>query len=237
MILSNGSETKVGATFAPWERFGDWKRIDDEAEPGVVSLETAIRGRVRTGTAARPRRELRRLPRAAGRAGQGAGAEPPGARRERRDRRAAVESQTREGRLGVFWHTQGSGKSLSMLFFTQKVLRHEPGNWTFVMVTDRTELDDQLYGEFKDAGVVDGQVQATSSAHLRQLLGEDHRYVFTLIHKFRPEPGEDDAGLLGAPTTSSSSPTRRTAASTRRSRSTCASRCRTRASSASPARR
>ena len=98
---------------------------------------------------------------------------------------------TRDGRLGVFWHTQGSGKSLSMLFFTQKVLRREPGNWTFVMVTDRAELDDQLYDEFKDAGVVEGHLQATSSANLRQLLGEDHRYVFTLIHKFRPEEGEE----------------------------------------------
>ncbi|MDQ3671598.1 MAG: HsdR family type I site-specific deoxyribonuclease, partial [Actinomycetota bacterium] len=98
---------------------------------------------------------------------------------------------TRDGRLGVFWHTQGSGKSLSMLFFTQKVLRREPGNWTFVMVTDRAELDDQLYEEFKDAGVVEGHLQATSSANLRRLLGEDHRYVFTLIHKFRPEESQE----------------------------------------------
>lgn len=73
------------------------------------------------------------------------------------------------------------------LFFTQKVLRRERGSWTFVIVTDRAELDDQLYGDFKDAGEVEGHVQATSSAHLQQLLGEDHRYVFTLIHKFRPE--------------------------------------------------
>jgi type I restriction enzyme R subunit len=103
--------------------------------------------------------------------------------------RALRDPTTRDGRLGVFWHTQGSGKSLSMLFFTQKVLRREPGNWTFVMVTDRAELDDQLYDEFKDAGVVEGHLQATSSAHLRRLLGEDHHYVFTLIHKFRPEEG------------------------------------------------
>jgi type I restriction enzyme R subunit len=105
--------------------------------------------------------------------------------------RALRDERTHEGRLGVFWHTQGSGKSLSMLFFTQKVLRREPGNWTFVMVTDRAELDDQLYGDFKDAGVVEGHLQAKSSNHLRQLLGEDHRYVFSLIHKFRPLQGED----------------------------------------------
>ena len=49
------------------------------------------------------------------------------------------------GRLGVFWHTQGSGKTLSMIFFSQKVLRKRPGNWTFVIVTDREDLDDQAY--------------------------------------------------------------------------------------------
>lgn len=73
-----------------------------------------------------------------------------------------------------------------MIFFTQKVLRKEPGGWTFVLVTDRRELDRQLYGEFKAAGAITGrEVQATSSAHLRELLAEDHRYVSTLIHKFR----------------------------------------------------
>ena len=72
---------------------------------------------------------------------------------------AAIENLHRiraagDKRLGVFWHTQGSGKSLSMLWFTQKVLRRLPGGWTFVMVTDRTELDEQLHGEFADAGAI-----------------------------------------------------------------------------------
>ena len=72
---------------------------------------------------------------------------------------AAIEALIRirsagDKRLGVFWHTQGSGKSLSMLWFTQKVLRRMPGAWTFVMVTDRIELDDQLHGEFADAGAI-----------------------------------------------------------------------------------
>ncbi len=61
----------------------------------------------------------------------------------------------------MFWHTQGSGKSLSMLWFTQKVLRRMPGGWTFVMVTDRTELDDQLHGEFADAGVISARRRST----------------------------------------------------------------------------
>jgi type I restriction enzyme R subunit len=188
VLLSNGSETRVGSTFAPWERFGEWKRVDDEAEPGVVSLETAIRG------VCEPARLLDVVENFV------AYLERPGelvkvlAQNHQvlgvnAAMRALRDERTRDGRLGVFWHTQGSGKSLSMLFFTQKVLRREQGNWTFVMVTDRTELDDQLYGDFKDAGAVEGHLQATSSAHLRRLLVEDHRYVFSLIHKFRPERG------------------------------------------------
>ncbi|HDT11379.1 MAG TPA: type I restriction endonuclease subunit R, partial [bacterium] len=95
------------------------------------------------------------------------------------------------GRLGVFWHTQGAGKSASMIFFSQKVLRKIPGNWTFVIITDRTELDDQIYKTFRDSGVItEGHVQASSSRHLRQLLSEDHRFIFTLIHKFRTENGQ-----------------------------------------------
>lgn len=189
VILSTGSETKVGATFAPWERFGDWKKVADEEEVGVVSLETAIRGLCEPARLLdavenfvayleRPGGLIKVL----GQNHQALGVNAA--------IRALRDERTREGKLGVFWHTQGSGKSLSMLFFTQKVLRREPGNWTFVMVTDRAELDDQLYGEFKDAGVVDGHVQADSSLHLRRLLGEDHRYVFTLIHKFRTGASE-----------------------------------------------
>jgi type I restriction enzyme R subunit len=53
-----------------------------------------------------------------------------------------MDIRSHEGRLGVFWHTQGSGKSVSMMFFAQKVLRKVPGNWTFVVVTDREDLDD-----------------------------------------------------------------------------------------------
>lgn len=190
IILSTASETKVGGTFAPWERFGAWKRIDDESEPGIVSLETAIYA------LCEPSRLLDMAENFV------AYLERPGGlvkvfaqNHQVLGVNAAIkelrEPATRDGRLGIFWHTQGSGKSLSMLFFTQKVLRRLPGNWTFVMVTDRAELDDQLYDEFKDAGVVEGHLQATSSADLRRLLGEDHRYVFTLIHKFRPEVGQE----------------------------------------------
>jgi type I restriction enzyme R subunit len=189
VILSNGSETKAGSTFAPWERFGEWKKVADEEELGVVSLETTLRGLCEPARLLdavenfvayfeRPGGLVKVLAQYHQLLGVNAAI------------RALRDERTRQGKLGVFWHTQGSGKSLSMLFFTQKVLRREPGNWTFVMVTDRAELDDQLYGEFKDAGVVEGHVQADSSAQLRRLLGEDHRYVFTLIHKFRTTGNE-----------------------------------------------
>ena len=100
------------------------------------------------------------------------------------------EGAETKNRLGVFWHTQGSGKSISMIFFSQKVLRKVLGNWTFVVVTDRQELDDQIYKTFANAGVItEGHCQAESSKDLRRLLTEDHRFVFTLIHKFRTEDG------------------------------------------------
>ncbi len=91
------------------------------------------------------------------------------------------------GRLGVFWHTQGSGKSYAMVFFSQKILRKLPGNWTFLVLTDRDDLDDQIYKNFADTGAVtepEGSVRAADGEHLKQLLREDHRFLFTLIQKF-----------------------------------------------------
>jgi type I restriction enzyme R subunit len=96
-----------------------------------------------------------------------------------------------KGRLGVFWHTPGSGKSFSMIFFSQKILRKFEGNYTFLVITDRKALDTQIYQNFQRAGVVtEEEVQAKNGDHLKQLLKEDHRHVFTLIHKFKTEKGE-----------------------------------------------
>ena len=187
VILSNGSDAKVGATYAPWEFFGSWKFIDAQGGQGLVALETVIRG-----TCARGRlldlienfiafiERPGGLIKAVARNHQFLGVN------------SSVENLLHirsigDKRLGVFWHTQGSGKSLSMLWFTQKVLRRIPGGWTFVMVTDRIELDEQLHDEFADAGVIskEARVHAEDSTHLRELLASDQRYVFTLIHKFR----------------------------------------------------
>lgn len=96
------------------------------------------------------------------------------------------------GRLGVFWHTQGSGKSYSMVFFTEKVRRSVPGNFTFVLMTDRNDLDNQLYKTFVGCGIVDDRTpRAGSGKELEQLLKENHRYVFSLIHKFNQDVKQD----------------------------------------------
>jgi type I restriction enzyme R subunit len=185
ILLSNGTDSRIGTLTADWENFVDWKKINSEGEEGIVSLETMIRGicqpehlldiienftvfqEVRGGLIKLVAKNHQYL--GVNNAIQ-----------------ALKEIRVREGKLGVFWHTQGSGKSVSMIFFAQKVLRKIPGNWTFVVVTDRTELDDQIYKNFASAGVVtENKAQAESGEHLRQLLREDHRYVFTLIHKFR----------------------------------------------------
>jgi type I restriction enzyme, R subunit len=190
IILSNGSETRIGTLTAEWEHFFEWKKISDEEEPGVISLDTVLRG------VCEPTRfldivenftvfeEVRRgLVKKVAKNHQYLGVN--------RAIRAVREIANNEGRLGVFWHTQGSGKSLSMVFFTQKILRKIPGNWTFAIVTDRDELDEQIYKTFVNTGAIsEAEAQAASGEHLKQLLQEDHRYVFTLIQKFRTTEGK-----------------------------------------------
>ena len=89
------------------------------------------------------------------------------------------------GRLGVFWHTQGSGKSYSMAFFAEKVRRVVPGNFTFLVMTDREDLDDQIWRTFIGCGVSDDKTpRAGSGKELQEILRGNHRFVFSLIHKF-----------------------------------------------------
>jgi type I restriction enzyme R subunit len=190
IILSNGSQSRVGSITAGWEHFAEWKKVGSESEAGQVSLETMLRG------VCDPPRLLDLVENFC------LFQEVPGGLIKLTAKNhqylgvnnaleALADIRQREGKLGVFWHTQGSGKSVAMMFFAQKVLRKVPGNWTFVVVTDRQELDAQIYKNFASAGVVtEGHAQAESSKHLRQLLTEDHRYVFTLIHKFRTEKGK-----------------------------------------------
>jgi type I restriction enzyme R subunit len=189
LIASNGTDSRVGSLTADWERFFEWKRIEREDEPRRVSLEVMLRG------TCEPSRLLdivenytlfsehkSGLVKALAQNHQYLGVNNAIAA-------TLAARKAGHGRGGVFWQTQGSGKSLSMVFYAQKILRKVPGNWTFVVVTDRVELDDQIAKTFKACGAVseaEGDAcHAQSGAELRALLGENHRYVFTLIHKFQ----------------------------------------------------
>ncbi|MCR4560231.1 MAG: type I restriction endonuclease subunit R [Bacteroidales bacterium] len=96
------------------------------------------------------------------------------------------------GKLGVFWHTQGSGKSYSMVFFTRKCLRKLQGNFTFFIVTDRTDLDTQIYKNFVRTEVIGPKedVQPKNSEQLREYLKSNKRFIFSMIHKFRYDKGK-----------------------------------------------
>jgi len=184
IIISNGIETKVGTLTSAYEHFNEWKKIKSEDEKGRVSLETVIKG------TCEPSRLLDIVEnftlfddskgankKIVARYFQYFGVNNAFERVKHRD-----ESN---GRLGVFWHTQGSGKSYSMIFLSQKVFRKMTGNFTFVIVTDRKELDKQIYDNFVHCGAeTQKEVHAESIQELRNLLTEDRRHIFTLIHKF-----------------------------------------------------
>lgn len=97
-----------------------------------------------------------------------------------------------DGKLGVFWHTQGSGKSYSMGMFVNKINRKIQGNFTFLMITDRVDLDDQLYKNFLRTEIItkEESAQPKNSEKLREYLGTNKPFIFTLIHKFRYDKGK-----------------------------------------------
>jgi len=192
IILSNGSKSRIGSMTAGWEHFAEWKKINDEGEEGRVSLETMIRGVCEPARFLDIVENFTLFSEARGETAKLV-AKNHQFLGVNKAISAAQQIKENQGKLGVFWHTQGSGKSYSMVFFSQKVLRTLPGNWTFVIVTDREDLDGQIYRNFASTGAViedEASVRAQSADHLKTLLNaEDHRYVFTLIQKFRTEEG------------------------------------------------
>lgn len=107
---------------------------------------------------------------------------------------AVKDRRNRQGKLGVFWHTQGAGKSYSMVMFTRKVHRRLGGNFTFVILTDREGLDSQIYKTFAGCGLVDHDrdpCRAADGEHLEQLLAQHKTFVFSLIQKFNRDVNPD----------------------------------------------
>ncbi|CAN5783320.1 type I restriction endonuclease subunit R [soil metagenome] len=189
IIASNGTDSRVGSITADWERMSEWKRVESEDEPRRVSLEVMLRG------VCEPTRLLDLVENFTLFSEHKSGLIKILAQNHQVlgvNNSIASMLEARKaghGRAGVFWQTQGSGKSFSMAFFSQKVLRKITGNWTFVVVTDRKELDHQIAKTFKATGAVTqhegDECHADSGAQLRELLRGNHRYVFTLIHKFQ----------------------------------------------------
>lgn len=196
-LLSNGIETKVGSLTAQWEHFFAWLRVEDEKEAldrkviadQGLSVERAVLGLLQ------PERLLdyvenfcvfyRETQKVIAQNHQFIGVNNAFAQFVRR--------RERGGKLGVFWHTQGSGKSFSMVFYTRKIFRKLTGNFSFVVVTDRDDLDGQIYRNFLHTGVIapKDDVRPRDSAKLREMLGKNKRVVFTLIQKFRYDKGKD----------------------------------------------
>ncbi|MCA6422652.1 MAG: type I restriction endonuclease subunit R [Flavobacterium sp.] len=193
IILSNGFESKIGAITSKYEHFHDWKRITEEQE-GIISLDGILKGVCEKNRMMDLFENFVLFDNSIGsivkliaRNHQFIGVN------KAVEHFVSVQEQAKNGlvskedaqKLGVFWHTQGSGKSYSMVFLCQKILRALGGGFTFLLVTDRNELDSQIYKTFTGVGAVqDLNVKATSGAHLIELLKTDQRYIFSLIHKF-----------------------------------------------------
>lgn len=188
ILLSDGQDSRLGSSTAAWEHFTEWKRIESEDEAGDTSLETLL-----MGTCEKVRlldivenftlfsEEAGGLVKIMGRNHQVLGVNAAFARMQRYKELA--------GQLGVFWHTQGAGKSYSMIFFEQKVQRKLPGNWRFLVITDRIDLDEQIYKNFAKVGAVTEPEESARVSYIKDLkprLRENHSILFLLLQKFGP---------------------------------------------------
>ncbi len=186
LMLSNGMEAKVGTLGSKYEFFHEWKRLSEDDE-GSVALETMLRGICKKENFLDLYENFILYDHSDGktvkilaRNHQYLGVNEAV--------KAYGERQLREGKLGVFWHTQGSGKSYSMLFLSQKVRRKFPGSPTIVVLTDRDELNKQICGTFEACGLL-GKTEgkkfvATSGTDLVNKLKGNPSFIFTLIQKF-----------------------------------------------------
>ena len=200
IVIGNGDKGKLGSLGSKYAYFHEWKRLE-ETEAGVVDMETLLKGVCDKRNLLDLVENFILFDESSGKTVKIVGKNHQflGVNRALQ---AVRDREARQGKLGVFWHTQGSGKSYSMVFFTRKVHRKLGGNFTFLVVTDRDDLDSQIYKTFAGCSVVKGKAEdyrATSGAHLRQMLADHKSHVFTLVQKFNkdvnpeePWSGRDD---------------------------------------------
>lgn len=190
-VLSNGLQTKIGAWNSRYEFFFEWLRVDNEkekldreqiAEHGL-SIQNLIDGLFRKDRLLDYIENFiffdnKRI-KIIAKNHQYLGVNNLMKNVERRE--------SLNGKLGVFWHTQGSGKSYSMVMFVRKVKRKLHGNFTFLVITDREDLDAQIHKTFVRSEVIGDkeECQPKNSTQLRDFLRSNKPMVFTLIHKFQ----------------------------------------------------
>ena len=193
VMFGNGEQAKIGSITSEWEHFHDWKRLAEQ-EPGVVDMETLLKGVC-------DKRNFMDLVENFILFDESSGETKKILARNHqflgvnRAIQSVRERKERQGKLGVFWHTQGAGKSYSMVMFTRKVHRKLGGNFTFLVLTDRDDLDTQIYKTFAGCGVVDHDrdpCRASDGKHLSRLLAEHKSHIFSLIQKFNRDVDPDE---------------------------------------------
>ncbi len=199
-VISNGLETRLGAFNAPYSHFFEWLKVDSEKERpdrkaikaaasvGESSVKYFIDGLLRKERLIDYIENFIMF-------------------RSQKNKIIAKNHQyfgvnnlmesvknraKLQGKLGVFWHKQGSGKSYSMIFFVRKVRRKITGNFTFLIITDRDDLDGQIHKYFVKTEVIGPkeECQPENGEKLRRYLQKNNTFIFTLIHKFRYDKGK-----------------------------------------------
>ena len=192
IMFSNGLEARVGTIDSKWEFFHEWKRLTEE-DAGSIELPTMLRGICKKGNFLDLLENFILYDHSGGRT-----AKILARNHQYLGVNQAVEMyrnrQYLNGKLGVFWHTQGSGKSYSMLFLAQKIRRKFEGSPTFLVLTDRDELNKQISDTFENCGLL-GNVKAkkfiaSSGEDLKAKLKGNPSFIFSLIQKFNDANAE-----------------------------------------------
>ncbi len=192
IMFSNGLEARVGTIESKWEFFHEWKRLKEE-ETGCVDLETMLRGICKKENFLDLLENFVLYDHSGGRT-----VKIMARNHQYLGVNQAIEKYRQRkqlnGKLGVFWHTQGSGKSYSMLFLAQKIRRKFEGSPTFLVLTDRDELNRQISDTFENCGML-GNVKAkkfiaSSGEDLKIKLKGNPSFIFSLIQKFN-DPNAD----------------------------------------------
>ncbi|OAL10771.1 hypothetical protein A6V39_01770 [Candidatus Mycoplasma haematobovis] len=188
-VFSNGDESKIGTVGSSWENFHEWKRLSED-EDGDTDITTLIKG------VCEKTNFLDLLENFILYSDSDLGFFKILAKNHQflgvnKAIQSYAQREQNKGKLGTFWHTQGSGKSYSMLFFIEKVLRKFSGNPTFLILTDRKELDEQIHNTFAACGVLtDKNCSVETKEELAEKLKGTPRYLFSLIQKFgKPKEG------------------------------------------------